>query len=94
MDCKAFGGSDRCDAVEDFHEMAPDTDTVAVVDGAFRFTIQIDVHYVDSNMSRTTSRTERKEVTIRVRDHRGPDTPPLLSRPIVFSEVIGYVASS
>jgi hypothetical protein len=93
-DCKAFGGSDRCDAIEDFHEMAPATDTVSVVDGAFRFRIKINIHYVDANMDRTTSRTERKEVTIRVRDDRGPNNSPLLAQPIIFSEVMGYVNSS
>ncbi len=92
-DCRAFGGSDRCDAIEDFHEMAPGADTVSVPNGTFRFEIEIDVHYVDSNMKRTTSRTERKEVTVRVRDNRGSDSP-LLPQPIVFSEVMGYVRSS
>lgn len=90
-DCRAFGGSDRCDAIEDFHEMTPATDTVSVVDGAFRFKIEIDVHYVDSNMDRTTGKTERKEVTIRVQDNRGASTSPRLARPVIFTEVMGYV---
>ena len=90
-DCQAFGGSDTCDSIEDFHEMTPATDSVSVPGGTFAFKIEIEVHYVDSDLNRTSSRTERKEVTIRVQDDRGPNQEPLLHEPITFTEVLGYV---
>jgi hypothetical protein len=90
-DCQAFGGSDTCDSIEDFHEMVPATEEVAVPAGTFEFEIEIEVHYVDSDLNRTSSRTERKEVTIRVQDDRGPNREPLLHEPITFTEVLGYV---
>lgn len=90
-ECRAFGGPDRCDAIEDFNEMTPATDTVSVVDGVFVFTIEIEVHYINANMDRTTNKTDRKEVTIRVQDDPGGATSPLLAEPIVFTEVLGYV---
>ena len=88
--CQAFGGSDTCDSIEDFHEMTPATDSVSVPGGTFAFEIEIEVHYVDSDLNRTSSRTERKEVTIRVQDDRGPNEDPLLDGPITFTEVLGY----
>ena len=89
-DCRAFGGSDTCDSIEDFHEMTPATDSVSVPGGTFAFEIEIEVHYVDSDLNRTSSRTERKEVMIRVQDDRGPNKDPLLNGPITFTEVLGY----
>lgn len=89
--CEAFGGSDECDSIEDFHKMVPATEEVEVPAGTFEFKVEIEVHYVDSNMSRTSSRTERKEVTIRVQDDRGPNGDPLLHEPITFTEVLGYI---
>ena len=89
-DCQAFGGGDTCDSIEDFHEMTPAINSVSVPGGTFAFEIEIEVHYVDSDLKRTNSRTERKEVTIRVHD-RGPDQEPLLHEPITFTEVLGYV---
>ena len=89
-DCQAFGGSDTCDSIEDFHEMTPATDSMSVPGGTFAFEIEIEVHYVDSDLNRTSSRTERKEVTIRVQDDRGPNKDPLLDGPITFTEVLGY----
>jgi hypothetical protein len=88
--CQAFGGSDTCDSIEDFHEMTPATDSVSVPGGTFAFEIEIEVHYVDSDLNRTSSRTERKEVMIRVQDDRGPNKDPLLDEPITFTEVLGY----
>ena len=88
--CQAFGGSDECDSIEDFHEMTPATDSVSVPGGTFTFEIEIEVHYVDSDLNRTSSRTERKEVMIRVQDDRGPNKDPLLNGPITFTEVLGY----
>ena len=88
--CQAFGGSDECDSIEDFHEMTPATDSVSVPGGTFAFEIEIEVHYVDSDLNRTSSRTERKEVMIRVQDDRGPNKDPLLNGPITFTEVLGY----
>ena len=90
-DCRAFGGSDTCDSIEDFHEMTPAIDSVSVPGGTFAFKIEIEVHYVDSDLNRTSNRTERKEVAIRVRDDRGPNQEPLLHEPITFTEVLGYV---
>jgi len=91
-DCQAFGGSDTCDSIEDFHEMAPAIDSVSVPGGTFAFEIEIRVYYVDSDLNRMkNSRTERKEVTIRVQDDRGPNQEPLLHEPITFTEVLGYV---
>ena len=90
-DCRAFGGGDTCDSIEDFHEMTPAIDSVSVPGGTFAFEIEIEVHYVDSDLNRDSSRTERKEVTIRVRDDRGPNQEPLLHKPITFTEVLGYV---
>lgn len=91
-DCQAFGGSDPCDAIEDFHEMVPATDSVSIPGAAFAFEVDIEVHYVDASMNRTTSnRTERKEVTIRVQDDPGSDADPRLSEPIMFTEVLGYI---
>jgi hypothetical protein len=89
-DCQAFGGSDTCDSIEDFHEMTPAIDSVSVPGGTFAFEIEIEVHYVDSDLNRTSSRTERKEVMIRVQDDRGPNKDPLLDGPITFTEVLGY----
>ena len=89
-DCRAFGGSDTCDSIEDFHEMTPATDSVSVPGGTFAFEIEIEVHYVDSDLNRTSSRTERKEVMIRVQDDRGPNKDPLFDGPITFTEVLGY----
>ena len=89
-DCQAFGGSDTCDSIEDFHEMVPATEEVAVPAGTFEFEIEIEVHYVNSDLNRTSSRTERKEVMIRVQDDRGPNKDPLLDGPITFTEVLGY----
>ena len=89
-DCQAFGGSDTCDSIEDFHEMVPATEEVAVPAGTFEFEIEIEVHYVDSDLNRTSSRTERKEVMIRVQDDRRPNKDPLLNGPITFTEVLGY----
>ena len=70
--------------------MPPGTDTESVPGGTFAFEIEIEVHYVDSDLNRTSSRTERKEVMIRVQDDRGPNKDPLLDRPITFTEVLGY----
>ena len=89
--CQAFGGGDTCDAIEDFHEMTPGTDSVSVPGGTFAFEIEIEVHYVKANLNRTSSRTERKEVTIRVQDDQGANQEPLLHEPITFTEVLGYV---
>ena len=89
-DCQAFGGSDTCDSIEDFHKMTPATVSVSVPGGTFAFEIKIEVHYVDSDLNRTDSRTERKEVEIRVQDDRGPNKDPLLDGPITFTEVLGY----
>ena len=95
-DCSAFGGNDTCDSIEDFHEMFPEEDpatvSVSVPGGTFAFEIEIRVYYVDSDLDRMkNSRTERKEVTIRVQDDRGPNQEPLLHEPITFTEVLGYV---
>lgn len=90
-DCQAFGGGDTCDAIEDFHEMVSAIDSVSVPGGTFAFEVDIEVHYVDGSMSRTNTKTERKEVTIRVQDDRGDDQEPLLHEPITFTEVLGYV---
>ena len=89
--CQAFGGGDTCDAIEDFHEMTPGTDSVSVPGGTFAFEIEIEVHYVKANLNRTSSRTERKEVTIRVQDDQAANQEPLLREPITFTEVLGYV---
>ena len=92
--CRAFGGNDTCDSIEDFHKMFPEEDpatvSVSVPGGTFAFEIKIRVHYVDSDLNRTSSRTERKEVTIHVQDDRGPNKDPLLDGPITFTEVLGY----
>jgi len=93
-DCEAFGGGDRCDAVEDFHEMTPARQEGQVPGGTFAFRMEVDVHYVDADMNRTTSKTERKEVTIRVQDIRGPNSSQRLSQPVVLTEVIGYHGAS
>ena len=90
-DCSAFGGSDECDSIEDFHEMTPAIESVSVPGGTFAFEIEIEVYYVDSDLDRTNSRTERKEVTIRVQDDQGANQEPLLHEPITFTEVLGYV---
>ena len=91
-DCSAFGGNDTCDSIEDFHDMVPATEEVAVPAGTFEFEIEIKVHYVDSDLNRMkNSRTERKEVTIRVQDDQGTNQEPLLHEPITFTEVLGYV---
>lgn len=90
-DCEVFDGSDVCDSIEDFHKMEPATVEVQLPNGTFEFEVRMEVYYVDSDLNRTGggTRTERKEVMIEVQDVQGTGDP-MLSTPIVFTEVLGY----
>ena len=94
-DCQAFGGSDTCNSIEDFHEMDQATKEVAVPAGTFEFKIDIEVHYAEEDGSKivraSSGPTGMKEVTIRVQDDQGANQEPLLHEPITFTEVLGYV---
>lgn len=88
-DCEAFGGTDECDDVDDFHEMQPATVPFEIPDDQIDFRVEVEVSYVDASMQPTSSKTIRKEVTIRVQDIQSDGTP-VLDRPIVFSETLAY----
>lgn len=89
--CVAFGGTDTCEAIEDFHDMAPDTAEVPVPRGTLKFEVTVEVYYVDDNMDRTGgTKTRWKQVTVYVRDVR-PSGDSMLSSPTAFTEVHGYI---
>lgn len=89
-DCKAFGGTDTCNDVDDFHDMVPATIPFSLADGEFDFTVEVRVRYVDSALSPTGGTPSyQKEVTVYVQDApSGRD--PRLPTPIEYSEVIAY----
>lgn len=90
-DCMAFGGTDACEAIEDFHEMVPDTAEVPLPRGTLQFEVRVEVHYVDDNMDRTGgTKTRWKQVTVSVQDIR-PNGESLLPSPTAFAEVHGYI---
>jgi hypothetical protein len=88
-DCEAFGGSDVCDDVDDYHEMVPATVPFKIPDDQIDFKVEVEVQYVDNLMQPTSSKTIRKEVIIRVQDIQADGTP-VLARPVVFSETLAY----
>lgn len=89
--CAAFGGTDSCDAIEDFHDMVPDTAEVPLPRGELKFEVTVEVHYVDDTMNRTGgAKTRWKEVRIFVQDIQ-PSGTPILPSPTAFTEVHGYI---
>lgn len=89
-DCEAFGGTDTCDDVDDFHEMVTATIPFQVPSGTFDFDVDAEVRYVDEDLQPTGgSRTSRKKVILKVQD--APSSgEPRLPEPIQYSEVISY----
>ncbi|WP_103021308.1 hypothetical protein [Salinibacter altiplanensis] len=87
MACQAFGGSQTCDSVGDFHDMKPSTETFETPEFDMEFTVEVEVHYVDASMQEVAGPTFRKEVVIYIQD-AGDD--PFLTDPIRFSEVLSY----
>lgn len=85
--CKAFGGDETCDSVEDFHDMVPSTVTFETPEFDMGFTVEVEVRYVDPSMNVVPGPTFRKEVVVQVQD-TGDD--PFLAEPIQFSEVLTY----
>lgn len=88
--CTAFGGTDTCDDVDDFHEMVPAKEPFDLPDAQFEFRIEIEVRYVDDNLQPTGgAKTRWKEVIISVQDVQNSGTS-LMVKPITFSEVLAY----
>ncbi len=87
MDCQAFGGSQTCDSVGDFHDMTPSTETFETPEFDMEFTVEVEIRYLDSDMNVVPGPTFRKEVVVYVQD-AGDD--PFLAEPIQFSEVLSY----
>lgn len=89
-DCQAFGGSDTCDDVDDFHEMESATIPFTFPSGKFDFAVDVRVRYVDSDLQPTGGTpSDRKEVIVEVQDDPSSGTPRL-PEPIEYSEVISY----
>jgi hypothetical protein len=85
--CKAFGGSDMCDDVDDFHEMKPAIVPFEGPDFTVDFKVRAKVRYVNASLNPVSTPTFRKEVVFKVQD-TGPD--PYIKEPITFSEVLTY----
>ncbi len=85
--CQAFGGSDTCDDIDDFHEMKPAIVPFEAPDFTVDFKVKAKVRYVDASLNPVTSPTFRKEVVFEIQD-TGPD--PYIKEPITFSEVLTY----
>ena len=88
--CKAFGGSDRCNDVDDFHEMQPIISSFETPDISIDFRIEVEVQYLDSSLQPSSSPTNRKEVTIFVQDLHDSQ-PSFLKNPIEFTETLTYM---
>jgi hypothetical protein len=88
-DCEAFGGTDECDDIDDYHEMVPATVPFKIPGDQIDFKVEVEVRYVDNMMQPTSSKTIRKEVVIYVQDIQA-NGDPFLDRPIVFSETLAY----
>lgn len=89
--CIAFGGTDSCEAIEDFHDMVPDTAEIPLPRGTLKFHVNVEVHYVDDTMDRTGgTKTRWKQVTVFVRDVQ-PNGESILLSPTAFTEVHGYI---
>lgn len=90
-ECQAFGGTQTCNDVDDFHEMAPAVQSFEFPTGKFDFTVEVEVQYVDDVLQPTGgTRTSRKEVTVLVQDDPSSGKRPYLTEPIEYSEVISY----
>lgn len=95
-DCEAFGGSDECGDVDDFHEMKTATVSYPLPGGRqFDFSVDVRLRYVNKDLKCThddcTSgpKSFRKEVTIFVQDIPSGEESRL-SQPIEYSEVVSY----
>ncbi|MFB6229652.1 MAG: hypothetical protein ABEL04_00725 [Salinibacter sp.] len=89
-DCQAFGGSDACDDVDDFHEMQTASIPFTFPTGKFDFDVDVRVRYVDPDLQSTGgSRSSRKQVIVEVQDDPSSGSPRL-PEPIEYSEVISY----
>jgi hypothetical protein len=85
--CEAFGGSDKCDSVGDFHQMEPAIVPFKTPEFDLDFKVEVEVHYVDPSLNKVNYPTFRKEVLIKVQDE---EKNPFLDDPIKFSEVLTY----
>ncbi len=85
--CKAFGGTDTCDDIDDFNEMSPVTVPFEALDFTVDFEVRAEVRYVDASLNPVSTPTFRKEVVFKIQD-TGPD--PYIKEPVTFSEVLTY----
>jgi len=85
--CKAFGGPDTCDDIDDFHEMKPAIVPFQAPDFTVDFKVRAKVRYVDASLNPVSTPTFRKEVVFKIQD-TGSD--PYIKEPITFSEVLTY----
>jgi len=86
-DCAAFGGSDTCDDVDDFHKMETAVVPFEASEFEVKFNVDARVRYVDANQDSSGTPTFRKEVILTIQD-KGKD--PHIRKPITFSEVITF----
>lgn len=89
-DCEAFGGSTTCDDVGDFHEMETATVPFTFPSGSFDFSVDVEIQYVDENLQPTSSKSDRKQIIVRVQDSPSSGADPRLPEPIQYSEVVSY----
>lgn len=89
--CEVFGGSTKCDDVDDFHNMKSATIPFEFPDHKFEFTVDIEVFYVNEDLQSTGgTRTYRKKVVIEVQDDPLSGGEPRMIEPIKYAEVISY----
>lgn len=89
-DCKAFGGSDTCNDIDDFHEMVTATLPFTFPTGNFDFDVDVEIKYVDEDLQPTGgSRSSRKKIIVEVQD-APVGSSSRLPDPITYSEVVSY----
>lgn len=90
-DCKAFGGVDTCNDVDDFHEMTTASIPFVFPSDQFDFDVDVRIQYVDSDLESTGgAKSSRKKITVEVQDDPTSGNSPRLYEPIEYSEVVSY----
>jgi len=90
--CSVFStGSDTCDDIDDFHAMQTGTVPFQIGANTIKFSVDVEVIYVDDNAVRVDNRTFNKEVTVTVRDiWPDSETQPFMLSPVTLSRVFTY----
>lgn len=89
------GSGVDCNTVEEFHGTSGEV-PFTLAGNTFPFTVEIEVHYVCSNLERASDSaqcsppTSRKEVVMNVQDSQPDGEAHYLHEPLVYSEVIAY----